>query len=64
MLSFYPNVRQFFSKTGALLLIACRQYGILPMPRRRSSVVEHTLGKGEVESPILSDGTTLINVVK
>jgi hypothetical protein len=26
---------------------------------RRSSVVEHTLGKGEVESPILSDGTSL-----
>src|SRR5207247_395070 len=32
-------------------------YGILHLGSRRSSVVEHTLGKGEVESPILSDGT-------
>ena len=46
-----------FHKKSHLLLNKNPLYGILSSPSRRSSVVEHTLGKGEVESPILSGGT-------
>jgi hypothetical protein len=46
-------------KKESLLLIEGSLYGIFRPNCRRSSVVEHTLGKGEVESPILSDGTIL-----
>jgi hypothetical protein len=46
-----------WSKKGLILGLP---YGRLQSTCRRSSVVEHTLGKGEVESPILSDGTSIL----